>query len=91
MIAIQVQLPGGRKSVLRLSRSETLLDAASLAWSDMAYFCQNGACGLCRLQVVDGAELLSPLTQEELGFFDDGELIVNWRLACMVHEQSWKG
>ena len=91
MHAIQVRLPDGRQSGLRIDRSETLLDAASREWSDMAFFCQNGACGLCRLQVLGGTELLSPLTPEEMSFFDDSELVVRWRLACKVHKRTWEG
>ena len=43
------------------------------------FACEEGICGTCVIEVVEGGENLSPFTQEELDFLGDQDCE---RLAC---------
>eukprot|EP00904_Undaria_pinnatifida_P000067 jgi/Undpi1/10060/HiC_scaffold_28.g12514.m1 len=42
----------------------------------------EGICGTCFVEVLQGAELLSPADREELMVLSQGRLPVRWRLSC---------
>ncbi len=54
---------------------------ASLCEQEGVIFsCNNGVCGSCQIKILEGAENLSELTEEEKAFGMD----LHTRLACMV-------
>lgn len=69
---------------VQVEAGDTLLDAAWDAGVPMGSDCGgNCACGTCHVYIVEGSELLRPLSEEEqdvLDFTEDVE--PNSRLAC---------
>jgi ferredoxin len=65
--------------------NETVLDAARRAGAPLGNSCGGiGICGRCRIQVVAGAENLSPPTALELCTADRRRFTEGERLACMA-------
>ena len=63
----------------------TLLAALQAAGHDWMHACgAKGRCTTCRLQVLAGAEHLTPLTAAELRYRAAGRLAVGERLACQA-------
>ncbi len=54
------------------------------ASAGVIFNCNNGVCGSCLIEVLEGSQRLSDLTQEEL----DLGLDVHRRLACQCFIQS---
>lgn len=48
--------------------------------------CQSGICGTCKIEILEGEDNLSDLTQEE----NDMDLDRTHRLACQAHIKSGK-
>ncbi|MBL7252754.1 2Fe-2S iron-sulfur cluster-binding protein [Paractinoplanes lichenicola] len=58
---------------------ESVLVAANEAEVDLPQSCGEGACGTCRVRVLDGS-----YETDTRGMFSDGELAEGWRLACQT-------
>ena len=52
---------------------------------DVPFGCQSGLCGTCKIDILEGAENLSELNQEEKEMGDRDE---NHRLACQAKIKS---
>ena len=70
----------------------TILEAGEKAGVDLEFGCRDCTCGTCVVEVVQGMENLSPLTDQEIDVLDtwnrDPEKI---RLACCVKVMKGEG
>jgi 2Fe-2S ferredoxin len=75
-------LPG---AVVEVPAGRTLLQALQAAGHDWMHACgAKGRCTTCRLRVLAGAEMLSPLTDAELRYRAAGRLLASERLTCQA-------
>lgn len=74
----------GAAPVLAQARLDsTLFDAGAAASAGIDTACVGkGTCGLCRIKVLRGAELLAPYTDEELRHLGNLYHLTKVRLAC---------
>lgn len=64
---------------------ERLLDIARTNREHIGYFCGgNALCQTCYVTVLEGAELLSPLSEEEQAFLSERLLDDGTRMACQT-------
>ena len=75
----------GQSVHLQVFCGESLLDACDGQDSPLPSCCRSAACGTCRVQVLEGAEHLSPPASDELDLLDvfdadPGDV----RLACQA-------
>lgn len=77
---------------IALGPGTTLLAAIHAAGHDWWHACgAKGRCTTCRLQVLAGAESLTPLTEPELRYQAAGRLRPTERLACQARLLSLGG
>lgn len=63
----------------------TLLAAIQAAGHDWLHACgARGRCTTCRVQVLQGLDLLTPLTPAELRYREAGRLLADERLTCQA-------
>jgi len=76
-------LPEGKR--IEAPVGATLLDVALKLNVDLASFCGGrGACGKCRILVIEGSENLSPLSEAEKRLLRRDDLEMGFRLACQA-------
>ncbi|WP_449258873.1 2Fe-2S iron-sulfur cluster-binding protein [Chlorobium limicola] len=64
---------------------ERLIDIARQNHSHIGYFCGgNGICQTCYVQVLEGAEFLSPLSDTEKAMLSDRLIEEGTRMACLA-------
>lgn len=64
---------------------ERLIDVARANHSHIGYFCGgNGICQTCYVKVLEGAELLSPLSETEKAMLSDRLIGEGTRMACLA-------
>lgn len=64
---------------------ERLIDVARTNHSHIGYFCGgNGICQTCYVKVLEGAELLSPLSETEKAMLSDRLIEEGTRMACLT-------
>lgn len=61
---------------------KTLLDICAREKTSITFACKNGICGTCLIQVLEGANNISPKTQVEQEFLDSINAKPFERLAC---------
>jgi chlorosome envelope protein X len=67
------------------SKDERLIDIARRNHEHIGYFCGgNGICQTCYVRVLEGSDLLSPLSEEEKALLSDNLLSEGTRMACMA-------
>ena len=83
MPSLTVQnLPG---AVVSVPAGSTLLAALHAAGHDWMHACGGkGRCTTCRLEVLSGAENLTPATDAELRYRRAGRLLPHERLTCQT-------
>jgi chlorosome envelope protein X len=66
-------------------QGERLLDVARVNHEHIGYFCGgNSICQTCYVKVLEGAELLSPLSEEEKAILSENLLKAGTRMACQA-------
>ncbi len=66
-------------------QGERLLDIARSNHEHIGYFCGgNSICQTCYVKVLEGSELLSPLSVEEKALLSDALIKVGTRMACLT-------
>jgi chlorosome envelope protein X len=66
-------------------QGERLLDVARVNHEHIGYFCGgNSICQTCYVKVLEGAELLSPLSEEEKAILSEKLLKAGTRMACQA-------
>ncbi|MBN1279936.1 MAG: (2Fe-2S)-binding protein [Chlorobiaceae bacterium] len=64
---------------------DRLIDVARKHHSHIGYFCGgNGICQTCYVKVLEGAELLSPLSEPEKAMLSDRLIKEGTRMACLA-------
>ncbi|NTV04973.1 MAG: (2Fe-2S)-binding protein [Chlorobiaceae bacterium] len=67
------------------NKGDRLLDIARSNHAHIGYFCGgNGICQTCYVKVIEGSELLSPLSEEEKALLSDNLIVEGTRMACMA-------
>lgn len=67
------------------NEGDRLLDIARKNHAHIGYFCGgNGICQTCYVRVLEGSELLSPLSEEEKALLSDTLLSEGTRMGCMA-------
>lgn len=67
------------------SVGERLIDIARVNHAHIGYFCGgNGICQTCYVNVLEGAELLSPLSEPEKAMLSDRLIEEGTRMACLA-------
>ncbi|MBZ4220497.1 MAG: (2Fe-2S)-binding protein [Chlorobium sp.] len=67
------------------NKGDRLLDIARLNHAHIGYFCGgNGICQTCYVTVLEGNDLLSPLSDEEKALLSDNLITEGTRMACLA-------
>ncbi|MDR1325763.1 MAG: ASKHA domain-containing protein [Treponema sp.] len=78
------RVEGGAETELEISANESLLDAAKKAGIAIDAPCSgNGACGKCRVKVIEGK-----VESENQRFISPDDYADGWRLACASRAES---
>ncbi|MGD0530129.1 MAG: 2Fe-2S iron-sulfur cluster-binding protein [Polyangiaceae bacterium] len=79
---VEVEAPAGTR----------LVDLCDEASAPVPFSCRSASCGTCRVDVLEGAELLEPPRDEELDVLDIfGDDPSRRRLACQAQIRSATG
>ncbi len=63
--------------------NSSVLNAIHSEYIDWMHTCgAKGKCTTCKMRVLEGQELISPLSDAEIKFREMGKLMANERLAC---------
>ncbi len=68
-----------------------MVDVCDEAGAPVAFSCRSASCGVCRVEVIAGAPLLAPPTQEELDVLMIFAAPPTQRLACQAVIQEGPG
>jgi ferredoxin len=79
---LEVQAPAGAR----------VLDLCDETSAGVPFSCRSASCGTCRVDVLEGAELLEPAADEELEVLDlFGDDPTRCRLACQIRLRDGEG
>ncbi|UQA63708.1 (2Fe-2S)-binding protein [Polyangium aurulentum] len=70
---------------------EALVDVCDVARAPIAFSCRSASCGTCRVEVLEGAELLTAPSRPEQEILDIFEARPNERLACQAKLGAGEG
>ncbi len=90
----RVEFVGGAKArdkAVDVPEGGALVDLCDQVLAPVPFSCRSASCGTCQVQVLEGAELLEPASEEEqdlLDLLDDGE---GSRLACQARVKPGPG
>lgn len=68
-----------------------LLDVCDESASPILFSCRSASCGVCRVEIVAGAELTLPASDDELETLDVFDAPASQRLACQVRLRTGPG
>jgi ferredoxin len=69
-----------------------LIDLCDERTATIPFSCRSASCGTCRIEVLEGADLLDPPADEELDVLEIfGDDPTRRRLACQVHFHKGEG
>ncbi|HEY4016112.1 MAG TPA: 2Fe-2S iron-sulfur cluster-binding protein [Polyangiaceae bacterium] len=78
--------------VAEVDEAVRLVDVCDEAAAPVPFSCRSASCGTCRIEVVEGAELLEPPEDDELEVLDlFGDDPAHMRLACQVKVRAAAG
>ncbi len=72
----------------------TIQDVVEASGSALPFGCRDGLCGTCTVNVVQGMDFLSPLTDKEVKVIKEvnfGTLAPNMRLSCQMKIDKHNG
>ncbi|MGE0173664.1 MAG: 2Fe-2S iron-sulfur cluster-binding protein [Oligoflexales bacterium] len=67
---------------LDVDNNYALIDMCETHDTSILFGCRDGACGACMIRVLEGAENLSPMADDEKDFLETMAAEPNERLAC---------
>jgi ferredoxin len=92
MPVVVFESPGGVVIRWDAPRGGRLVDLCDDAGAPVPFSCRSASCGTCRIDVLEGAELLEPPAEDELDvlalFGDDP---TRRRLACQARIRAAEG
>ena len=68
-----------------------LVDVCDEAHAPVAFSCRGATCGTCRVEVVEGAELLEPPGEDEVALLEEKGAPADQRLACQAVVRAGAG
>ena len=92
MPLIVFESPHGAPVEAQVDGAARLVDVCDEAGAPVAFSCRSASCGTCRVEVLEGADLLEPPAADELdvlGLFGDDP--ARMRLACQVRVRAAGG
>jgi ferredoxin len=90
MVKIVITAPAGHSTVAHVQGEEALIDVCDEIAAPVPFSCRSTTCGTCGVWVEQGAECLSPPTEEERALQAklgrDGQ-----RFACAIRVRTSNG
>ena len=80
----EVELDCGGETVRLTAAAGRLLDHCDEVCAPLVFSCRAGNCGVCRVRVETGAELLVPPSDDERLILDAAHANPGERLACQI-------
>jgi len=85
MPVVVFECPGLPLLEVTAPRGARLVDLCDEKSAGVPFSCRSASCGTCRVDVLEGAELLDPPADEELDVLDlFGDDPTRCRLACQI-------
>jgi ferredoxin len=85
MPLVVFECPGLPLLEVNAPRGARLLDLCDENSAGVPFSCRSASCGTCRVDVLEGADLLDPAAAEELDVLDlFGDDPTRCRLACQI-------
>ncbi|MFK7873527.1 MAG: 2Fe-2S iron-sulfur cluster-binding protein [Oligoflexales bacterium] len=70
------------KKTVEIPDGSAMIDMCEDHDTSILFGCRDGACGACMIKVLDGAEHISPMEDDEKDFLETMAAEENERLAC---------
>jgi len=90
--SVAFQRPGGTVAEVDVPGGARLLDLCDALQAPVPFSCRSASCGTCRIEILEGADLLEPPREDELEvlavFGDDPG---RRRLACQARVRPGAG
>lgn len=67
-----------------LASGDRVLDACDDAGASIRFSCRSATCGICRVRIVEGSELVEPADKDELEVLARFGSSTDQRLACQL-------
>ena len=84
MVTVELATPVGDTLSVTGAAGERLLDLFDEAAAPMVFSCRSASCGVCRVDVETGSDLLAPPEEDERETLDAFSSPHARRLACQV-------
>lgn len=85
MPLVVFQLSGFAPVEVDLPEGAALIDVCDAHGAPVPFSCRSASCGTCRIDVIEGADLLEPPRDDELDVLDAfGDDATRRRLACQA-------
>lgn len=92
MPRVAFEAPEGEPLVVEAAPGVRLVDLCDDNAAPIPFSCRSASCGTCRVDVLEGAELLEPPRDEELDVLDIfGDDPSRRRLACQARVRAGDG
>ncbi|WP_082129842.1 2Fe-2S iron-sulfur cluster binding domain-containing protein [Aneurinibacillus tyrosinisolvens] len=85
MFRIDIVDPNSDKSQFMCDSKQSLLDAARMQGIKIPFACKGGGCGICKINIEEGAFERGPSSKEVL---PDTERALKFTLACKTYPRS---
>lgn len=92
MPVVVFECPGQPALEVSASEGMRLLDLCDETSAGVPFSCRSASCGTCRVDVLEGADLLEPPADDELDVLDIfGDDPTQRRLACQIRLRGADG
>jgi ferredoxin len=91
MVTVELATPSGQSLTVGANAGDRLLDLFDEAAAPMMFSCRAASCGVCRVDVPKGGEILSPPDADERETLDAFGGPDSQRLACQIRIRGTTG